>query len=37
MRGRKAQPISGLAKYDFAKFAKRERNARQRLGCVPKV
>lgn len=31
MRGRKAQPIPGLAEYDFAKLAKTEKNARQRI------
>jgi transposase len=31
MRGRKAQPIPGLAEHDFAKLAKTEKNARQRI------
>jgi transposase len=31
MRGRKAQPIPGLTEYDFAKLAKTEKNARQRI------
>jgi len=31
MRGRKAQPIPGLAEHDFAKLAKREKNARKRI------
>ena len=31
MRGRKAQPIPGLAEHAFAKLAKTEKNARQRI------
>lgn len=31
MKGRKAQLIPGLAGHDFAKLAKREKNARQRI------
>ena len=31
MKGRKAQPIQGLAEHDFAKLVKTEKNARQRI------
>lgn len=31
MKGRKAQPIQGLAKHDFAKMVKTEKNARKRI------
>jgi transposase len=31
MRGRKAQPIPGLSEHNFARLAKTEKNARQRI------